>query len=154
MGKIRTKRINILVQAAKLKSYFPDSKVTTNINKMVWKGTLKPTPLSETYDIKLEYKVGYHPCVYVVNKKLEIYPGFKRLPHVYSTEKQWLCIYYRKAYEWTSQQLIAKTIIPWISEWLYHYEYWLATGKWFGRGIHGKQEPHEKDKSPAPNNAS
>lgn len=152
MEKIQTKKINILVQAAKIRKYFPDTKVTTRQNRLVWKGTLTPTPLSDSYDIKLEYKVGYNPCVYVINKKLNLFPGIERLPHVYSTEKQWLCVYYRKAREWNSQQLIADTIIPWTSEWLYHYENWLATGKWFGRGIHGKQEPFEKDKSPAPNN--
>jgi hypothetical protein len=152
MVKIKSREINIIVQAAKIKKCFPNSKVRTTRNNLIWKGTLKPTPLSESYDIKIEYKLGYHPCVYVVNKKLEFYPGKKVLPHVYSTDKQWLCLYYRKAREWTSQQLIAETIIPWTSEWLYHYEFWLATGKWHGRGIHGKREPFEKDKSPAPNN--
>lgn len=147
MVKIKRKRINIFVQAKKIKKCYPYSKVTKNSNKLTWKGTLKPTPISESYDIKLEYRVGYHPCVYVINKKLELYPGKNALPHVYSTQKQWLCIYYRKASEWTSQQLIAETIIPWTSEWLYHYEFWLATGKWFGRGIHGKKEPFEKDKN-------
>ncbi|MFC2087086.1 hypothetical protein ACFLSA_02855 [Bacteroidota bacterium] len=151
MVKIKSKKLNIFVQAAKIKKCFPDSKVTTTSNKLIWKGTLKPTPLSDSYDIKLEYKIGFHPCIYVINKKLEFYPGEKTLPHVYSTEKQWLCIYYRKAREWTSQQLIADTIIPWTSEWLYQYEFWLATGNWFGRGIHGKQEPYKKDKSPDPN---
>ncbi|WP_346864481.1 hypothetical protein [uncultured Draconibacterium sp.] len=152
MVKIKSKGLNIFVQAAKIRKSFPDSKVTVTSNKLIWKGVLKPTFLSESYEIKLDYKVGYHPCIYVINKKLELYEGRKSLPHVYSTEKQWLCLYYRKAREWTSQQLIAETIIPWTSEWLYHYEFWLATGKWHGRGIHGKQEPYEKDKSPAPNN--
>jgi len=152
MVKIKSKKISISVQAAIAKRFFPDSKVTINRNKLVWKGTLKPTPLSDSYDIKLEYKEGYHPCIYVINKKLELYPGKDSLPHVYSTECQWLCVYYRKAREWTSQQLIAETIIPWTSEWLYHYEFWLATGKWHGKGIHIKKETYEKDKNHSPNN--
>jgi hypothetical protein len=151
MVKIKDKKINIFVQAAKIKKCFPDSKLTTTSNKLIWKGTLQPSPLSDSYDIKLEYIMGYHPSVFVINKKLELYTGKTVLPHVYSTEKQWLCIYYRKAREWTSQQFIADTIIPWTSEWLYHYEFWLATGNWHGKGIHGKLEPYEKDKSPAPN---
>lgn len=151
MVKIKDKKINIFVQAAKIKKCFPDSKLTTTSNKLIWKGTLQPSPLSDSYDIKLEYIMGYHPSVFVINKKLELYTGKTVLPHVYSTEKQWLCIYYRKAREWTSQQFIADTIIPWTSEWLYHYEFWLATGDWHGKGIHGKLEPYEKDKSPAPN---
>lgn len=146
MVKIKVKKINIFVQKAKIKKYFPDSNATISMNKLIWKGTLQPTPLSDKYNIKLEYKMDCHPSVFVVNKKLELYPGKKFLPHVYSTEKQWLCVYYREAREWTSQQFIADTVIPWTSEWLYYYEFWLATGKWHGRGIHGKQEPYEKDK--------
>lgn len=30
--------------------------------------------------------------------------------------------------------LIADTIVPWASEWLLHYEYWLSTGTWHGGG--------------------
>ena len=43
---------------------------------------------------------------------------------------------------------IAETIIPWASEWLLHYEIWLATGEWQGGGIHPdiskKRNKHKK----------
>jgi len=29
---------------------------------------------------------------------------------------------------------IASTILPWASEWLFHYEIWRATGEWTGGG--------------------
>lgn len=150
MVKIKNQGINIIVQAKKLESYFPKSTVTRRVNNLLWKGKLQPTVLSDVYDIKLEYKVGFHPCVYVINRKLELREGEKRLPHVYNTKKQWLCLYYRKANEWNNQLFIADTIIPWTSEWLFHYEHWLVTGKWHGRGIHGKQTPFERDKSSSP----
>lgn len=152
MVKIKNQGINLIVQAKKLESYFPESSITRSINKLVWKGTLQPSVLSDVYDIKLEYKVGFHPCVYVINKKLELREGENKLPHVYSTEEQWLCLYYRKAQEWNNRLFIADTVIPWTSEWLFHYEFWLATGEWHGRGIHGAQVPYEKDKCAAPKN--
>jgi hypothetical protein len=31
---------------------------------------------------------------------------------------------------------VADTIVPWIDLWLINYEYWLATGIWFGGGQH------------------
>ncbi|MDT0651422.1 hypothetical protein [Autumnicola edwardsiae] len=40
---------------------------------------------------------------------------------------------------------IADTIIPWSSEWLYHYEIWAGTGKWQAKGIYGKLEPYVSD---------
>ena len=36
---------------------------------------------------------------------------------------------------------ISDTIIPWISEWLCHFEYWSITGTWCGGGKH----PTKKD---------
>jgi hypothetical protein len=77
-----------------------------------------------------------HPDVYVANPKLELFPGEKKLPHVYNTEDQCLCLYYRKGREWNGSMYLAETIIPWTSEWLLHYEFWLATGSWHGGGIH------------------
>ena len=40
---------------------------------------------------------------------------------------------------------IAKTILPWTSEWLVHYQLWLATGEWHGGGIHLGEQYSEKD---------
>lgn len=150
MVQNRKKGLDVFAQRAKLLKYFPDSKVTVERNILTWKYTLSPTPLSESYDIKLVYRFGYHPDIYVVNRKLNLFPGELNLPHVYNTEKQWLCLYYRKAKEWNNQKFIADTIVPWISEWLYHYEFWLATGEWHGKGIHGNFKPYKKDKAPEP----
>ena len=44
--------------------------------------------------------------------------------------------YYKRAKEWDKTKFIAETIIPWTSEWLLHYEIWVATGTWHGGGIH------------------
>ena len=38
--------------------------------------------------------------------------------------------------KWNERKMIAKTIIPWTSEWLFHYEIWVTTGTWHGGGIH------------------
>ncbi|MGB5989290.1 MAG: hypothetical protein WBG43_06085 [Marinifilaceae bacterium] len=146
MVKIKNRGYSIVVQVVKLRKLFPLSKISHRNNRLVWKYTLSPTPLSESYDIKLVYNYGEHPCIYIVNKELELYSGTTRLPHVYNTEKQWLCLYRRSANEWDSKMLIADTIVPWISEWLYYYEFWQATGDWKGRGIHGNNGPYIKEK--------
>lgn len=51
------------------------------------------------------------------------------------------CLYYPKAKEWSESMLIADTIVPWLAEWLFHYEIWVLTGQWEGGGIH----PREKE---------
>jgi hypothetical protein len=56
--------------------------------------------------------------------------------HVYDTNEQRICLYYRKAREWNSSMFLSDTIIPWASEWLLHHELWVMTGVWSGGGIH------------------
>ncbi len=93
--------------------------------------------MSTNYYIKVVYQREKHPNVYVIEPKPLILPeGKSKLEHIYSTDKQHLCIYYKKAKEWNETMFIADTIIPWTSEWLYHYEIWVATGIWHGGGIH------------------
>lgn len=129
--------IILTIQASVLKSYFPESTYSINNLKLVWKGKISPSELSDEYEIKLIYSLNEHPNVYVINKKLSLAEGHEKLPHIYgSNENQNLCLYFRQGREWGDQMLIAKTILPWTSEWLWFYENWLATGKWMGRGIH------------------
>lgn len=136
MGKIQT--LNFAIQAGKIRSLFPSSDIFFNQNILKWKYSITPSPLSDTYDIKMIYVRDKHPNVYVVSPQLDLFPGETRLPHVYSTEQQWLCLYYRKTLEWRSDMIIANTIIPWTSEWLIHYEFWLGNGKWRGGGTHSE----------------
>ncbi len=129
--------IPLALQARKLKAYFPESKYSIGNNMLVWSGYLQPTFLSPDYLIKIVYKRGNSPNVYVVEPKPLIFPeGKTKLEHVYNTEKQHLCLYHRPSKEWKHTMHIADTIIPWTSEWLYHYEIWVATGTWKGGGLH------------------
>lgn len=103
-----------------------------------WTGHLQPSPLSIRYKVRIAYRLGKRPVVTIIEPCLERLEG-ERLPHVY--EKDELCLYYPG--EWSGKSHIADTIIPWISEWLLHYEIWLATGGWQGGGEH----PSTSDKS-------
>lgn len=137
MVMIKKQEISLMMQAFKLQSYFPDSKYSIRLNTLVWKGHLQPTSLSPKYLIKVVYQREKHPNVYVLAPKpLTLAEGETKLKHVYNTEKQHLCIYYKRAKEWDETKFIADTIIPWTSEWLLHYEIWVATGTWHGGGIH------------------
>ena len=106
-------------------------------NDLVWEGKIKPYVLSMTYDIRVEYTMGKDPDVYIINPNpLPLAKDATKLPHIYNHEKQHLCLYHRRMNEWNECKMIADTIIPWTSEWLLHYEYWVATGIWHGGGIH------------------
>jgi len=94
---------------------------------------LRPTPLSETYIVQLRYTLAKSPQIKVLKPEL-IPPEGKCLPHTYHGKR--LCLYYPGIGDWRGDMLLSKTIVPWISEWLLHYEIWLVTGKWCGGGKH------------------
>ncbi|NOU58886.1 hypothetical protein [Marinifilum caeruleilacunae] len=135
MDKIKKNIINLGIQRGKLKSLFPSSTVTISKNVLTWKHNLQPSPLSEKYKIKLIYRLGKSPNVYVLSPVLRKRKKEDDFNHLYSEDKQWLCLYYKRAREWDTSMLLADILVPWISEWLLHYEIWSVTGKWNGGGI-------------------
>ena len=132
-GKLRPKPINLALQANHLKKMFPGANIRINRNCLIWQAQLTPTELSETYTVRLKYKLKDRPKVQVLKPEL-IVPEGRRLPHTYSGKQ--LCLYYPGSGDWRGDMLLSQTIVPWISEWLLHYEIWLVTGKWHGGGIH------------------
>jgi len=135
-------RISLIHQAGALLSYFPDSELTRKgEDELIWVGMITPTPLSGTYKVKLQYKRGAFIHVFVLEPKLKLPDGATTLPHVYSTPRQQLCLYYPKDNEWHTGMFYVKSLIPWTSEWLFHYEIWVGTGEWKGGGIDHEQQP-------------
>lgn len=137
------KSIALLAQEKTLQRCFPNSYVQRRekTNFLSWKGKIRPTPLSDEYTIYLKLEKKKIEVRVTDPKKLKLHPGEERLPHVYSTPKQILCLFYPDGKEWNSGKLISDSILPWTSEWLYFYEIWLITGEWKGGGtVHAKTE--------------
>ena len=113
---------------------------------------VQPTEISKEYNVLLQYdSVQRKPQVYVSVEQLKI-DDKENIPHKYGIkningeEYVNLCLYYPG--EWNSTMNISDTIIPWISEWLCHFEYWSITGAWCGGGKHPtKKDIKENDKN-------
>jgi len=107
--------------------------LTTNVTikrgRVRWQGQLQPTPLSESYTLRIDYTLHGPPEVTVRSPELHI-PKGANLPHVFPGRR--LCLYY--PCQWNRSMLIAHTLVPWASEWLLHYELWTFTGVWHGGG--------------------
>jgi hypothetical protein len=91
------------------------------------------------------------PVVRVLSPALE--PNFDAeeeapLPHVYFNQYDLtlsaLCLFDPDKNEWSHNDFIARTTIPWAADWLACYECWLATGRWFGGGRHASQSLTEE----------
>lgn len=135
---VKKTNVSLLIQDKILNKNYPSSSSTRDeINKiLIWENTFTPSPLSDSYRIKLVYTKFKPPKIFVIEpQKLILAKGKEQLPHVYSTERQELCLFYPKSGSWDSKKLIANYIVPWISEWFYFYEIWVGTGEWIGGGI-------------------
>jgi hypothetical protein len=130
--------ITLEIQNFHVKSRFPNFNYRWSHGVGLWTGFIKPTPLSTSYKVKISYKLGSIPDVFVLEPELKTRAGTVKIPHTYEAKRP--CIYDPKT-DWDKSRFIAETIIPWFSLWLYFYEVWFQTGKWLGEGRHPEIKP-------------
>jgi hypothetical protein len=104
--------------------------------QLVWNFTAQPTPLSRIYDLRIVYRQGEKPLIYVISPDLPVISDGRKIPHLYEQKPTRLCLYYVKTREWASSMLMTSTIVPWAILWLFYFEEWLFSGEWKGGGIH------------------
>lgn len=131
-------------QAAGIVAVWPDQpRPSVKRGMLRWRGSLQPTALSPAYTASLVYKQGEPPRVYIVEPLLD--PGHRTaLPHVYEEDR--LCLY--TPGEWTPTMSLARTILPWTSEWLFHYEVWRTVDHWVGGGhVHAPSDSTAEERA-------
>lgn len=97
----------------------------THAGGLVWRGDLQPTPESPKYPVRIVHLPGKAPKVLVPGHDLD--PACR---HLYRDSS--LCLYWPKQWWWTPGESLAATLVPWSAFWLYYYELWEETGKWYG----------------------
>lgn len=129
-------------QIRTMREDWPDFRVLRDHQHDVarWRGPL--TPRSRRYKVEIIYGLQFAidgPIVRVLSPTLTRLPDNPEgsLPHVYfrDTDPQ-LCLFDPAERGWSGWELISKTIVPWTSDWLTCYEFWLMTGVWHGGGRH------------------
>lgn len=85
------------------------------------------------YKLRIEYrpKKSYHRIMKVFIEEPEV----KRKKHFWKDGS--LCLYKYHNFKWKPDMKIYHDLFPSICTWLYHYEVWLQTNKWFG-----EEAPH------------
>lgn len=117
------------------------------MGRLVWEFSARPSPLSREYRLRIVYKQGGTPRVFVIDPDLTELAGGKDLPHVYQQKPTQLCLYLPGTGEWSPEQWIFKTIVPWAVLWLFFFEDWLATGEWRGGGKHPELRNEKRKKN-------
>lgn len=140
----KDKPITLVVQDSYILQRYPGFMHRKYARGYRWIGKLRPTPLSVEYEVEIKYEIGRLPKAYVLSPKLHSYNGKAEIPHIYKDDDEPRpCLFLPFTREWYEKRLIAETVIPWLSLWLFFYEVWLSTGEWLGEGVH----PEPKNES-------
>lgn len=127
----KTKPYNRDIQIQALKSRYPQFKVKRKDKTVIeFIGELHVKPELPVYTVSITYRGSASPIIRVLNPELVADP-----PHFYK-ENGSLCLFHPDNFNWTEDKLIAQNIISWTAAWIYFYEVWLQTGKWFGPESH------------------
>ncbi len=119
-------RKTIWLQIRKMCEVFPSFQYIYDRKSVIWVGILAPK--EQIYEIRIKYILPYSPVVHVLDPKIR-----EDSPHLYHDQNNALCLHYPSDRDWTPSKYISDTIVPWTAEWLWYYENWCITGKWFGR---------------------
>ena len=120
-------------QLARARACYPHFRSGVHGKRLWVQGDIRPTEMSATYCVRIEYEAGEPPDVRVLSPALVPREPGGALPHVYPGDR--LCLYLPGGGEWTPGRPLAALLVPWASEWLFFYELWHATGEWLGGGV-------------------
>ena len=119
-----------------LRRDFPDGIGELKRGRLNWAAVLQPTPISRDYLVRLDYRDGDTPRIFVVEPCLSQIAGERRIPHLFQQDPACLCLYRSPYGEWSPDKAISRTMIPWAAGWLFYFEDWLHCDEWRGGGEH------------------
>lgn len=132
---LKNKAVPLIQQGVRLRKLYEGliDSISISKSKLVCVMHLQPSEHSETYTVKIIYKLSdFSPKVWLIDPSLKTVSG-KRPHHIYEVDEEGrcrLCVYDPKLKEWNQQMFIAESFVPWICTWLNTYEYWVITGVW------------------------
>lgn len=132
--------LSLQIQKFLLDQTFAGTVCKIRKHELTWEGWLRPSAVSYVYHIRLVYKLGSEPDVFLLEPDPfalahKVIPD-RPLPHNYGGNPLRLCLFMPGSGEWKPTDPLATTIIPWAVEWLWFFEDWVFTNIWSGGGIH------------------
>jgi hypothetical protein len=130
----KARALGLREQAAYIRQIWPGFSCKVQRAVLISRGCVQPLPSTREYHVRVCYRAGDWPRVFVEAPGLARRADREKVPHTYAENEP--CLFYPTYREWSPEMPIALTIIPWLLEWLLYYEAWLATGEWLGGGVH------------------
>ena len=115
------------------------------VGRLTWRYSAMPFPLGRDYAVRIEFKQGGKPQIFVESPDLHALAGDRRIPHLYQQKPPMLCLYLPRTYEWQSWMRLDQTIVPWTALWLFYFEEWLASDDWKGGGMHPENDEYHEE---------
>jgi hypothetical protein len=121
---------HFVLQKKRIMAAYPSFECTLAREVLTCNAKITPSEGSDTYSIRITYKLKGIPRVKVTHPKIP--QELWQKVHIYSNGT--LCLYDHRveAQPWKWQNNLHETIIPWTAEWLVYYELFLVFGKWLG----------------------
>jgi len=136
----RNHRLSPARQAANLCIAWPSFKCRVSGTGVRCEGMLQPTPISASYSIVVEFRRYRAPRAWVKTPILTVRSEGEAIPHVDPDARvpggYRPCLGVPNSGEYTTNETAHCQLIPWLAEWLFHYEMWHMTGVWSGGGKH------------------
>lgn len=115
------------------------------VGRFTWRCSATPSPISRDYDIRIEFRQGRRPEIFVDAPDLQLLADGRRIPHLYRQKPPKLCLYLPRTYEWQPWMRLDQTVVPWATLWLFYFEEWLGSDDWKGGGMHpNADDDHEE----------
>lgn len=127
---------SLALQLANLRGQNPLGTGSVKSGRLTWQFDARPTPVSRSYRLKLDYVLSRSPEILVIDPDLRALAAGRTIPHLYDQARVRLCLYLPKTGEWHDRRLLSGTIVPWSILWLLYFEEWLASDDWKGGGVH------------------
>ncbi|MEN5380638.1 hypothetical protein [Sphingobacterium kitahiroshimense] len=118
-------KYNPQIQVFAMKQKYPQFKSKIVDKSIIFIGDLLVKLEFPIYKVSIEYRENLSPIVRVLSPEL-----VDKAPHVYKDKR--LCLYHPENFKWRKEKLIANEIVEWTASWIYFYEVWLETTKWYG----------------------
>ena len=133
------KRQHFICEKFRVEKYFPFLQCDLRRDLLVCHGSIVPSDGCEPYALRISYKMGGIPAVYITDPEIEPRVEY----HMYKEGN--LCLYDWREMPWRAKMKIHETIIPWTAEWLVFYESWKLTGQWHGAAsVHGTNDKNQQ----------
>jgi hypothetical protein len=113
-----------------------EGKGNVKCNRLYWWTSIRPSPLSRAYKIRIVFQPCHSLEICVLSPPLKSLVNARRIPHLYDQKKEKLCLYLPGTRELDFTLPLSQQLLPWAALWFFYFEEWLESNEWKGGGAH------------------